>query len=342
MASDNTVPTDVKEELEGLRTNRSVACLEKANETKSIRIKELQDEITKKDEQVKEMKTRTDDLQDCVREKDEKMQKLSNTCAEKSGQIDDMTRLIAEMELSAKKKNEELQLLNTNVGEKHQKIEEMIKEITALQLRVEEKDDLIQELTVNIAERDKQIKGLALEITNLQHSLKEKDEVIQKLKSSIDEWEQKLEVKSQEVQRLNDCVSERNSQIKSLTDGNLKLKENVSLVERELLVNKQLQNAMKLRELEKVKSKSQEIERVILKIKEETASIARNLGDRDVCQPVKQTDVAASAAKETPLPSRLTGASCKRIKTFKIDNKVMNMVHLVELHDFHRNVGNVI
>jgi hypothetical protein len=70
---------------------------------------------------------------------------------------------------------------------------------------------------------------------------------------------QKLEVKSQEVQRLNDCVSERNSQIKSLTDGNLKLKENVSLVERELLVNKQLQNAVKLRELEKVKSKSQEI-----------------------------------------------------------------------------------
>jgi predicted RNase H-like nuclease (RuvC/YqgF family) len=204
---------------------------------------------------------------------------------------------------------------------------------------------LIQELTVNIAERDKQIKGLALEITNLQHSLKEKDEVIQKLKGSIDEWEQKLEVKSQEVQRLNDCVSERNSQIKSLTDGNLKLKENVSLVERELLVNKQLQNAMKLRELEKVKSKSQEIERVILKIKEETASIARNLGDRDVCQPVKQTDVAASAAKETPLPvgCRLTktAKTCKRIKTFKInsDNKVMNMVHLVELHDFHRNVG---
>jgi uncharacterized small protein (DUF1192 family) len=55
MASDNTVPRDVKKDLNGQRKNRSVACLEKT-------ISELQDEVAKKEEQLKEMKTGRDDF----------------------------------------------------------------------------------------------------------------------------------------------------------------------------------------------------------------------------------------------------------------------------------------
>lgn len=370
MASDFSVLRDVK--VECLPLKRTVAYLYSSIAMTSKRIKELQDDVARKEEQLKEMMKGSHELEDCVRKKDEQIQELSNTLIEKSYQIDEMTRMVAEMKLNTKVREEMLQELSTNVDEMIRGIKA---ETTEFQLKQKKGDDLIQELNVNIAE-GQQIEWLALEIANLQESLKKKDEMIQglnrtlfdrdhlievmrskiaellgnlneKIKSvqesnnisarddkqlreiimelsslrddmkekvdlsrllniTLDESKNQTEVKREEIQRLNECISQRNVQIKTLTDERLELMEKVSRLEHELLVNKYLQNAMKLRGLEKQKHKSLEVEHVMITIKQAIASIAEQLASRDSCKPVEQTAAAVSSTTNEPLPSMLS------------------------------------
>jgi hypothetical protein len=95
-------------------------------------------------------------------------------------------------------------------------------------------------------------------------------------------------------------------------------KESAHRLERELFVNKQLQNATKLHELETSSNKSVEIEDLISRIKEDMTGIAGHLADRIDRLPVEQAAAAAAAvpaaaaassATKISVPSRLISAA---------------------------------
>jgi predicted RNase H-like nuclease (RuvC/YqgF family) len=128
----------------------------------------------------------------------------------------------------------------------------------------------------------------------------------------------KVQVKTREVQALNECISERDAQIKTLTKEMDRSKESAHRLERELFVNKQLQNATKLRELEKLSDKSGEIEDLISRIKKDMTGIEERLADRIDRLPVEQAAAAAavpaaadaaSSTTKISVPSRLISAA---------------------------------
>lgn len=93
-----------------------------------------------------------------------------------------------------------------------------------------------------------------------------------------------------ELHRLNKCIDDRDEQIRDL-------KEHILLLEHQQFVQKQIKNAKKLRELEKLARKSVEIEDIIMKIKDETTIIAEDLKKRDVVE--RRQAVAVSSATDT-------------------------------------------
>lgn len=247
-----------------------------------------------------DMITKITEFQLKMKNKDDLIQELNINLAHREQQIEELTLEITNMQDSLKEKNEMIQELNRVLSDKEQHLGIQSLEVAELRRNLTEINENIQQLSDIAARKDQHLNVMPVELSGLQENMKELSRV---LNVTLDQSKKQTEDKIQEVQRLDECISERNAQIKTLTEENLKLTENISRLERELLVNKQLQNSMKLRQLEKLEHKSVEIERIVLKIKQETASIAEHLSDRDNhSQPVEQTAAVLSSATITSLP----------------------------------------
>jgi chromosome segregation ATPase len=320
------------EEHEILYLKISIADLENAVELQGTIIKELRDDAGHKEELLREKDENTirgseeevqvPTLNDCISVRNAQITTLTEETDTLRKLAQELTSIKAELQDCLMVTDKKLQELNAIAAVNDQPKREKAEELNKLQLSPNGKNETIRTLNKTVGEKeteitelrdsvDKKEQQIQVQLQDSKNALREKDNEIIQLKNMIRESKEQVKVKSKEVQALNDCICERNALIKALTKEMDTLKESARRLQREMFVNKQLQNATKLHELETSSHKSVEIEELISRIKEDMAGIGEHLAGRIDCLPVEQAAAAAVASSATKIsvPSRLVSSA---------------------------------
>jgi hypothetical protein len=176
-------------------------------------------------------------------------------------------------------------------------------QLSIAEKNAEEKSVRIKELTVDLAEKQRLIEEMDRKITEYTEGLQKKDIITEDKQtqsispetkaSTAPETKATVDDKDEMILRLRGYNNERNEEIKKLHDTITQLQKDLSEKETQQYINKQLSNAMKMRQLEPLAEQSPEIMELISELRQETASIIERLADAKRCQPV-QSNASAS------------------------------------------------
>jgi uncharacterized coiled-coil protein SlyX len=202
-----------------------------------------------------------------------------------------------------------IQKLEKKVAEKANDIIRLKKDVAQRDLQLstvgrnaEENSMRVKYLNVEIAEKQRLIEEMERQIIELRESLQKKgkkteyqqSQRIEKVtKNSVDDT---IEI----IEGLRNAIIERDGTIERLNDKIIQLEEELSAKETQHCINKQLSNAMKIRQLEPLAKQSPEIDELLNILRQETANIVKKLEQAHNCQ-ATNSNMPASRSPDKPL-----------------------------------------